>query len=347
MSPIFTRAGHHAIGAIALTVLVVVIAPVVPASAVDVSAPGKAVSEGQPLSTTLDRLPPARNSETKLQPNTIRLLRLIEKTFPYYATEGSIYGWREDAIADHPSGQALDTMMKGGARSPDDVATGHTIAAFFMANARELGIVYLVWRQHIWYPGREWRKLGDRNDWTQNHMDHIHALVKGSYQPSGSLIAPTEIKTSDSMPNMTQIRQAIAARIKDLTRAAVVTKRGVATARSALVGVKTKRRLRESGVKDSQDKVDSMAREAYMFGADVELASTAVGWFAEPETISMTTMVTERESRLRKDGYEGAKVSLAAAASEVSAARRNVEAAKKAHFDAKRALELAKDPLII
>lgn len=138
--------------------------------------------------TLVNSLPAAVNSEQRLQPNTVYLLRLVEHMWPYYRNGGNIYGWRHDAVNDHPSGQALDIMMPGSARNPDEVAFGNTIAAFLTTNADTLGVTYMVWRQHIWYPGQQWRLMDDRHDWTHNHMDHIHVLVDGQHSPGGPLV---------------------------------------------------------------------------------------------------------------------------------------------------------------
>lgn len=185
----------------------------------------KIPKSGQSLNDALSELPPARNSEGSLQPMTIKLLRLIETIYPYYGNDGVIGGYRQDAINDHPSGQALDIMMRGGAKSEQDTIEGHQIAAFLMINARELGVKYMVWRQHIWYPGREWRKMGDRSNWTHNHMDHVHVLVDGSHTPEGILVMPGQIRGVNSLPTSAALEKARQERIAQVTAELKVAKK--------------------------------------------------------------------------------------------------------------------------
>ncbi len=88
-----------------------------------------------------------------------------------------IGGWRPyDAFPDHPSGRAIDIMMPNGGGG-SDVALGNEIAAYFMKNAKEYGVHYIIWRQRMWKssskPG-EWRGLTNRGSATANHFDHIH-----------------------------------------------------------------------------------------------------------------------------------------------------------------------------
>jgi hypothetical protein len=88
-----------------------------------------------------------------------------------------IGGWRPyDAFPDHPSGRAIDIMMPNGGGG-SDVGLGNDIAEYFMENAKEYGVHYIIWRQRMWKssskPG-EWRGLTNRGSATANHFDHIH-----------------------------------------------------------------------------------------------------------------------------------------------------------------------------
>ena len=305
------------------------------------------LASGQALSSALDDLPHARNSEDRLQPNTVRLLRLMEKTFPYYASEGAIYGWRLDPIPDHPSGQALDIMIRGGAHSKEDVAEGSNIAAFLMANSRELGVTYLIWRQHIWDSARGWSLMGDRGGWTANHMDHVHVLVKGDFVPTGRLISPIDLKTSDGLPTTEDIRRAHEQRIAELTGVATAAHKVLTKAEAELARVMKDSQQRQVGVADTQRRSDSMAREAYMFGADLGLASMAVGWFAEPEALGMISLVTDHENQARKDDYEKAQSSLAAASRQVAVAKAKLDAAQQSAAAADQDVTDAKDSWLL
>jgi hypothetical protein len=151
--------------------------------------------QGTPLGAALAALPKAKNSESRLQGNTALMLRLTEKLWPYYGRggNGTIGGYREDAMPYHPSGQALDVMMPGDARDAKGVRLGNTIAAFYKTNAAALGIEYIVWRQKIWNIERAsegWRTMSDNGSWTANHMDHVHLNVYGSRVPKGTLKLP-------------------------------------------------------------------------------------------------------------------------------------------------------------
>lgn len=81
---------------------------------------------------------------------------------------------------DHGDGRACDFMESTGGRTPTDDARRHgdQVAAFAVANARRLGISYVIWRQRIWnVRGGGWRPMEDRGSVTQNHYDHVHVSV--------------------------------------------------------------------------------------------------------------------------------------------------------------------------
>jgi hypothetical protein len=77
-------------------------------------------------------------------------------------------GHRPNA-SDHPGGKALDFMVRG--------TRGNQLSAFAQANAKRLGITYIIWNQRIWSVGRAkegWRRMEDRGGDTANHVDHVH-----------------------------------------------------------------------------------------------------------------------------------------------------------------------------
>nr|WP_239029486.1 hypothetical protein [Pseudonocardia acidicola] len=67
--------------------------------------------------------------------------------------------------SDHPSGHALDFMMRG--------AAGDRLAACALRNKEALGITYVIWKQRINY-GSGWETMDDRGGETANHYDHVH-----------------------------------------------------------------------------------------------------------------------------------------------------------------------------
>lgn len=75
--------------------------------------------------------------------------------------------------AGHPAGRALDFMLAG----PSGRPTGDKLAAYAQANATDLDITYIIWRQRIWSVERAdegWRPMPDRGSPTANHLDHVH-----------------------------------------------------------------------------------------------------------------------------------------------------------------------------
>ena len=85
--------------------------------------------------------------------------------------------------SDHPSGRAIDVMTTD---QPD--ALGDEVAAFFQANAANMGVKYVIWKQRIWHTGKaanDWKPMEDRGDATANHFDHVHVSFN-----SGGAAAP-------------------------------------------------------------------------------------------------------------------------------------------------------------
>lgn len=92
-----------------------------------------------------------------------------------YRADGGIPGGGE-----HPLGRACDFMISSGSPKPDEVKLGYDIANWAKANAKRLGIDYIIYRQHIWNPARAregWRQMPDRGGLTANHYDHVHISV--------------------------------------------------------------------------------------------------------------------------------------------------------------------------
>lgn len=99
----------------------------------------------------------------------------VPKGIGCYRADGGIAGGGE-----HPRGRACDFMISSGAPSPSEVRFGYNIANWAQANAKRLGIYYIIYRQHIWNPSRVregWRQMEDRGGLTQNHYDHVHISV--------------------------------------------------------------------------------------------------------------------------------------------------------------------------
>ena len=116
--------------------------------------------------------------EKGLKPNAIKVHRAARAKFPTITT---YYGVRKDSIPDHPSGRALDLMIPA-YTSKSGKGLGQEVANWARANAKSLGIQYVIWDQHIWNVQRDkegWRFMADRGGDSANHKNHVHITVYG------------------------------------------------------------------------------------------------------------------------------------------------------------------------
>ena len=132
------------------------------------------------LSTTKPAVPVLSGGsyavENGLVPNAIKVHRAAMVAFPQITT---YYGVRADSLPDHPSGRALDLMIPN-YTSAAGQALGYQVADWAKINARELGINYVIWHQHIWNIERDaegWRYMADRGGDSANHINHVHITV--------------------------------------------------------------------------------------------------------------------------------------------------------------------------
>jgi hypothetical protein len=105
--------------------------------------------------------------EAGLQPATIAVHRAVCASFGAIARYGGL------GSGEHARGYALDVMLGG-------TGLGSQIAAFLVANARQLGVTEVIWAQHIWTAeraGEGWRPMADRGSPTANHLDHVHVYT--------------------------------------------------------------------------------------------------------------------------------------------------------------------------
>ena len=283
-------------------------------------------------------LPKAKNSEARLQPNTVHLLRLIEHLFPYYAKGGVIGGYRQDPIPDHPSGQALDIMMNNDGRDPASVNDGHRIAAFLMANSTQLGVTYMVWRQNIWYPGREWRELADRGNWTDNHMNHIHVRVEGSFSASNDLALPKDLKVKlDEMPNGEALRKEHEIRVALIVRVEKAQERVVA-AEDANRRLSDRNSQRAQALDAARVRVAQAVRESYILGIDSALLSSSLLLMSGSNTDPAISLALERALRSHDEGLTAALGALTVAAKELADNERELRTARDEHETAQAEL---------
>jgi uncharacterized protein YgiM (DUF1202 family) len=114
--------------------------------------------------------------ERGLKPNAIKVHRAMRARFPQITVYGGV---RPSVIPDHEQGRALDCMIPN-YQSASGKALGNEAAAWAKANARSLGINYVIWNQHIWNITRDsegWRFMADRGSDSANHRNHIHITV--------------------------------------------------------------------------------------------------------------------------------------------------------------------------
>jgi hypothetical protein len=90
--------------------------------------------------------------------------------------------YRPETSGEHPLGRACDFMLNTGGVMPTagNVQRGYQIAAWAQANAAQLGIMYIIYRQRIWdirMASSGWVRMADRGSITANHFDHVHISV--------------------------------------------------------------------------------------------------------------------------------------------------------------------------
>lgn len=96
---------------------------------------------------------------------TAQLRKIISEKFGI----SNIGGWRpQDQYGEHSTGRALDVMVG------DDKSTGDAVKDFALANADAIDLKWVIWRQHLFYPGGGGYDMPDRGSPTANHMDHVH-----------------------------------------------------------------------------------------------------------------------------------------------------------------------------
>ena len=125
--------------------------------------------------TTASATPTTSGGLSGLSSNAEGIRRLVLERWPSLT---SFSGYRAGA-GDHGTGHALDVMIPAWATASGR-AQGQAVADYVQAHASELGVTYVIWRQHIWSVARAdegWRLMVDRGSATQNHDDHVHVSV--------------------------------------------------------------------------------------------------------------------------------------------------------------------------
>nr|WP_240948111.1 hypothetical protein [Planosporangium mesophilum] len=94
----------------------------------------------------------------------------------------SCYRPQEDG-GEHPRGRACDWAASaggfGGVATGADRDYGNRLAAWYVANAQRLGVLYVIWFRQIWLPSTGWRayRNGDGTP-SGDHTNHVHLSVQ-------------------------------------------------------------------------------------------------------------------------------------------------------------------------
>ena len=112
------------------------------------------------------RLPLPGYAEGGLVAGTAQLRKLISDRFGI----SDIGGYRPggDGFNEHSTGRALDVMV--GTNS----SAGDAVKNFALANSDAIDLKWVIWKQHLYYPGGGGYDMEDRGGPTANHMDHVH-----------------------------------------------------------------------------------------------------------------------------------------------------------------------------
>jgi hypothetical protein len=110
-----------------------------------------------------------------LTPRTYHML--IEAQLSGFNNYVSCY--RDGTWGEHPAGRACDfsAFPSGFPSVPADGenrAYGDALAAWAVANAEALGVLYVIWYQQIWFAGTGWRAYNSYGDPATEHTNHVH-----------------------------------------------------------------------------------------------------------------------------------------------------------------------------
>jgi hypothetical protein len=113
---------------------------------------------------------------------TPRMRQVRDEVDRHFGPFPTIGCYRPESSGEHPLGRACDFMLSTGGVMPaaSKVKLGYAIAQWAQANASRLGIMYIIYRQHIWdirMASSGWVPMEDRGSITANHYDHVHISV--------------------------------------------------------------------------------------------------------------------------------------------------------------------------
>jgi hypothetical protein len=90
--------------------------------------------------------------------------------------------YRPGGPYEHPKGRACDFSAQangfGGVATGAEKVYGDNLAAFFVRNASQLAVLYVIWYERIWLPSSGWRAYrSGRGDPSSDHTNHVHLSV--------------------------------------------------------------------------------------------------------------------------------------------------------------------------
>jgi hypothetical protein len=91
--------------------------------------------------------------------------------------------WRSGGSGEHPKGRACDfsanaTTFANVRASGGDKTYGDNLAAWCVANASRLGVLYVIWYKRIWQPGIGWKGYGGDGTPAGDHYNHVHLSMQ-------------------------------------------------------------------------------------------------------------------------------------------------------------------------
>jgi hypothetical protein len=92
------------------------------------------------------------------------------------------YCWSNGTWGEHPLGRACDFAASvggfGGSAVGGDRAYGDQLAGWFLANADQVAILYVIWFDRIWMPSTGWRAYNGDGTPSGNHENHVHMSIQ-------------------------------------------------------------------------------------------------------------------------------------------------------------------------
>lgn len=86
--------------------------------------------------------------------------------------------WRTQSWGEHPKGRACDFSVSvggfSGVPNAEERVYGDKLAAFFVKNAKALGVYYVIWYRMIWLPGVGWHNYSGCCGAAAEHQNHVH-----------------------------------------------------------------------------------------------------------------------------------------------------------------------------